>query len=219
MLIIKFLLYSGTPVIPGSGVSSDFLALSHVSVPSGDNVFEIHPERFCCAASPMIFELDFYAALSWMYHFYSAFINVTDHFCRNVPNILRSAKENPPVYQICQDAHFFLSHCGCFSGRCVSRAFVHRCGLITFPHSDIQWCLFYLIFNDRRISRSVSRFLMLSRLSWAFFPRAIAISSFRFRPLLYTEIGIIVKPLSLSALNTWAICFLLRRSLRVLSES
>src|SRR3990167_3915033 len=44
-----------------------------------------------------------------------------------------------------------------------------------------------------RISRSVSRFFILSRLSYFFFPFTSAISTFIFLPLLYTEIGTIVK--------------------------
>ena len=53
---------------------------------------------------------------------------------------------------------------------------------------------FYFLFKVRRISRSVSRFFIVSRLSNFFLPRPMAISTFTYLPLLYIPKGTIVKP-------------------------
>ncbi len=53
---------------------------------------------------------------------------------------------------------------------------------------------YFYLFNVLRISLSASRFFRISRLSYFFLPLAMPISTLSFRPALYTEIGIIVKP-------------------------
>ena len=65
----------------------------------------------------------------------------------------------------------------------------------------------YLFFNVRSICRFQSRSFRYWRLSSFFFPRAIARSNFNTRFLLYTRIGIIVKPFWPSASATCNISF------------
>ena len=57
----------------------------------------------------------------------------------------------------------------------------------------------YLSLKSRRISRSVSRFLITSRLSNFFLLFTKPIFTLIFRPILYTEIGTAVKP-------AWFLC-------------
>ena len=72
---------------------------------------------------------------------------------------------------------------------------------------------------SRRISRSVSRFFIVSRLSNFFLPFTRAISTLIFLPLLYTEIGTIVKLLFFSFPANSLISLLVSKSLRLRSGS
>src|SRR3989344_6007213 len=72
--------------------------------------------------------------------------------------------------------------------------------------------------NSLLTLRSVSLFFILSRLSNFFFPFTRAISNFIFLPLLYTDIGTIVK-LVCSFFVSSFISFCVSRSLRFRSGS
>ena len=97
----------------------------------------------------------------------------------------------------------------------------HAPGVITGKPLSIggsKGRLYFCVFNVLRISLSVSRFLIDSRLSCFFLLRQTAISIFILRPLLYTDKGITVKPLVL-LLKISLASLLLIRILLDLAES
>ena len=83
---------------------------------------------------------------------------------------------------------------------------------LSMPVSPIfysQWpCYLPLVESARRTSRSVSRFLILRRLSNSFLPFATAICILIRPPLLYNATGTIVKPLFSRVRSISSISFL-----------